>query len=870
MQFKKPYPDLRAFIQRLEDEGLAPSPEADRRTLLRRLSLDLTGLAPTLEEVEAFVQDEGPDAYEKVVDRLLASPQFGEHQAQGWLDIARYADSQGFEKDQPRTMWRYREWVIDAFNADMPFDIFTGDQIAGDLNEKPSFEQLVATGFHRNTQTNTEGGTDNEEFRSAAVIDRVNTTMQAWMGLTAGCTQCHSHKFDPISHEEYYSLYAFFNQTQDADLDDDSPFISAPSPEQAAEVERLDEAYEALETRLTEGEDVLDAVAEWLEQTDHPTKWKTSEPFALKAESGATLTAEENGLIVAAGEVPQTDTYTIKVDCDLATVTALKLEVIKRPDQPGPGRTAHGNFVLNELEIRLTPNGEALPLRSASATFEQVDYPIAAAIDKNAAGNSGWAISPAYDRDHTAVFRLGEPLKGQKGLPLHVTLRQTHGTMHVLQRFRLSLTGDPFPILPPSEEIQALLAIPFEQLDIDQRRALARHVLKVSESLAPLHEEIEAVADERSSLAMARPTALVMKALPQDQHRETRLFLGGNFLTPDTELGTLEPNVPAALHPFPMDAPRDRRGLTTWLLHEDNPLTARVQVNRTWEQCFGNGLVQTTDDFGVQGTRPTHPKLLDWLALHWQKDLAWSQKSLLRLLVTSSTYRQSSANSPELLERDPRNTLLARASRLRLSAEQLRDQTLRVAGLLQLHPLGGPSVTPYLPDGMLPQAFDSYIQPVSTGADLHRRGIYTLWRRTGHYPTFATFDAPSRETCTITRERSNTPLQALVLLNDTVFVEAAQALARRAIEEAGEDPADRLSHAFRLALARSPKSDELKVLQGVYDRAEADYAADPKAAQEMATMPLGPLAEGMPLTEAAALTVASNVILNLDEFITRP
>ncbi|MCH2148461.1 MAG: PSD1 and planctomycete cytochrome C domain-containing protein [Phycisphaerales bacterium] len=860
------------ILARLEDAGLRPSPLADRRTLIRRVSLDLNGLPPTQEEVEAFLNDDEDGAYERVVDRLLASPRYGEHMARPWLDLARYADSQGFEKDNPRVMWRYRDWVINALNENVPFDTFTQEQLAGDLMESPDLQQLIATGFHRNTQTNTEGGTDNEEFRSAAVIDRVNTTMQGWMGLTMGCAQCHAHKYDPIEHDEYYGLYAFFNQTEDADLDDDAPFIKAPTRLQHAELEQRNAAFNALDQRLdSPDQELQQAIEQWIAEQPNSTTWTTLEAGSLKAESGATLTMDDNGVIHATGDVPLTDTYVLELGTDLDGITALRLEAIEGADGQGPGRTSHGNFVINEIEVQSVQE-ESVPILFAGseATHEQVEYLVTEAIDGDVSATSGWAIAPIYDQDQAAVFRFQEPLS-TNGKQVRITLRQTHGTQHVLEHFRLSVTDQSSPGLPLPRSIAEIISTASDQRDEQQQSTLARHVLDRSPSLASLRDEHAHAKQQRDAFMEAIPNALVLRELAEDKQRTTHLFLGGSFLAPDTERGRIDPGVPAVLHPFPDTLPRNRLGLAQWLVHPDNPMTARVQVNRLWAELFGRGLVSTVDDFGVQGARPSHPALLDWLAMHWMHELHWSPKALVRLLVTSAVYQQDASVLDEsMIRNDPDNRLLSRSPRLRLSAEQLRDQALFNAGLLVDEPIGGPSVLPHLPDGMLPQAFTSLVLQPSTGDDLYRRGLYTTWRRTGHYPSFATFDAPSREFCIITRQRSNTPLQALVLLNDTVFVEAAQAMARLLIERDQHDIDGRINTLFRIALSRAPTGEERTILHELYEATLSEAAKHPDQARILATTPRGDLPEMMAAEDAAAMTAVCNVVFNLDEYVNRP
>ena len=633
----------RFILARLEEEGVSPSPPADRRTLIRRVSLDLIGLPPTPEQVRAFVNDERPGAYRRLVDRLLASPAYGERWASVWLDLARYADSKGYEADRYREIWPYRDWVIDAYNTDMPFDRFTIEQIAGDLLESPTRSQKIATAFHRNTMTNDEGGTVDEEFRVAAVMDRADTTGQVWMGLTMGCAKCHDHKYDPISQREYYQFYAFFNQTADSDKNDDRPTIPVPTPTQREEIERI-------ETKIA------------------------------------------------------------------------------------------------ELQ-------EKLP-KDASSTKEST-------------------------KDES-----------------------------------------PNPIRAKIAELKKARPEP--------------------------------------------PTVPIMRRLPEDKRRETHILLKGNYQNRGQEV---KPGVPEAFHSFPEDAPRTRLGLAKWLVDEDNPLTARVVANRYWARMFGIGLVETEEDFGTQGARPTHPKLLDWLASEFM-ERGWSRKELCRLIVTSATYRQSSHVSPELYRRDPRNRLLARGPRFRLSAEAIRDQALAISGLLS-RKMHGPPVMPPQPDGVWQVVYSGKKWKTSKGEDRYRRGLYTYWRRTSPYPSMSAFDATSRSTCTIRRIRTNTPLQALVTLNDPVYVEAAEALARRIMTETAPDAdaAQRAAYGFRLCTARPPTGRELDRIVELYQEELGHYRGKPSAARQMATTHLGPAADELNIAELAAWTVVSNVLLNLDEVL---
>ena len=616
-------------LAKLEAAGLSPAEEADRYRLIRRLSLDLTGLSPTPEEADAFVADTSEDALEKVVDRLLNSDAYGEHWARKWLDLARYADTKGYEKDQPRVIWRYRDWVIDALNRDMPFDQFTTEQLAGDLLADPTADQILATALHRNTMTNEEGGTDDEEFRVASVKDRVDTTLQVWMGLTMGCAKCHSHKYDPISQLDYYAFFAFFNQTEDADRGNDTPVLATPTKEQAKQI------------------------------------------AALEAE----------------------------------------------------------------------------------------------------------------------VKKLEDELKAE-----------------------------------PKDVVKAKLE--------SQRKALS---------------------DARAAV----PQTPIMRELANDKQRQTRVHQRGNFLDPGEPV---ESSVPEIFGQFPKDVPHNRLGVARWITQPENPLTARVTVNRVWARLFGTGIVETEEDFGTQGTPPTHPELLDWLAVDFREN-GWSLKQLLRTIVLSATYRQSAMVTKEKLAADPRNRMLSRGPRFRLSAETVRDQALKASGLLT-EKLGGPSVMPPQPSGVWKSTYSALKWLDATGPERYRRGLYTYWKRTSPYPAMTTFDAGSGEVCIIRRVRTNTPLQALVTLNDPAFVEAAGALAQR-MDQVEGNLEDKINQGFRLVLTRPPAEQETARLVALYESMNQDFAGDKEAAAALVK------SAGLEDGDAALIAVA-NVLLNLDETLMKP
>ncbi|HVC94426.1 MAG TPA: PSD1 and planctomycete cytochrome C domain-containing protein [Pirellulales bacterium] len=868
----------RFVLARLEAEVLQPSPDADRATLIRRLSLDLTGLPPMPAEVDAFVDDDNTGAYERLVDRLMSSPHYGERLALEWLDAARFADTHGYHIDSGRDMTPWREWVIDAFNRNLPFDQFTIEQLAGDLLPEPTLEQRIASGFNRNHMINFEGGAIPEEYHTAYIVDRVNTTGTVWLGLTVGCTQCHDHKFDPLTQKEFYQLFAFFHNVPENGLDGSNgnaaPLVPAPSREQQRQLARLTAEIAARELELAAPNAEVDAAqAAWEQSTRQvgPIEWTTLAPVELRSAGGATLAKLDDGSVLAAGMNPATETYTIVAESPLKRVTAVRLEVL--PDDSftakGPGRSINGNFVLTDVRLAEGAAG-AVKLKTASADFSQQDFPVANAIDGEP--RTGWAIHPEVGKPHAAVFALAEPLDGDEPRRFTIVLDcQSQFGQHQPGRFRLSVTGSPDPhgtgALPA--KIVELLAVDAERSEPQRAELRAYYREHVSAALRPGFEALARLREERTQIDKRIPTAMVMQEMSAP--RETFLLVRGQY---DKHGEKVHPGVPASLPPLPAGAPANRLGLAKWLVDPAQPLTARVIVNRYWQMVFGTGLVKTSEDFGSQGELPSHPELLDWLAVEFRES-GWNVKQLLRTMVTSSAYRQASAVTPELLAKDPENRLLARSSRLRLPAEFIRDQALAVGGLLDDR-IGGPSVSPYQPPGLWEELMSredganwtaqSYVQ--SHGADLYRRTMYTFWKRTSPPPTLSTFDAPDRETCTVRRARTNTPLQALVLLNDPTYVEAARKLAERLLREAGSTD-ERITLAFRLVLARRPGDRELAVLRKVYDEQLAVYRADGDAAQALLSVGESPRDETLDLAELAAWATVSSVLLNLDEAVTR-
>jgi len=861
----------RFVLARLEEAKVAPSPEADRNTLIRRLSLDLLGLPPSPEEVDAWLADDRPDAYERLVDRLLASPHYGERWGRHWLDVARYADSHGFTIDGARSIWKYRDWVIDALNRDLPFDQFTIEQIAGDMLPQATPEQIVATGFHRNTLINQEGGTDAEQFRVESIVDRVGTTATVYLGLTIACAQCHSHKFDPITQREFYQLYAFLNNA-------DEPNLPLPSPDQAQKQTDLKESIASAEKQLKE----YDAAArerqvEWEKQlaAQTPVEWTVLDASELKSDGGAMFTQVAGGIVMVGGTIPDKDTYTLRVDAPLEKITGLRLEVLTTEILPlmGPGLAADGNFVLSELAVATRPlarddkpgveektKSKPAAIARGIALHSPKKTPIEQAFDGKPA--TGWSIGVevgTLNVDRSAVFLFKEDLAAA-GQELEITLKQLHGAKHNLGRFRLSVTSAPRERLAVPEEIKKLVAEPADQREENARELIAAEFARSDSQRQEMAAKIVALKKETEQLAKSITTTMVMRERPAP--RETFVQIRGDFLRPGDRV---TPGVPDVLHPLPDDVKNPNRlDLARWLVDPANPLTPRVTVNRIWQQHFRVGLVETENDFGLQGAAPTHPELLDWLANEFvvQK---WSMKALHKLIVSSATYRQASHARPDLHETDPRNKLLARQERVRLEAEVIRDVGLSASGLLS-GKIGGPSVFPPQPAGLYKFTQNDKNWKDSAGEDRYRRGMYTHFWRSSPYPFLATFDAPEGNVTCTRRVRSNTPLQALTLANDRSLGEIAQGLAARALALPSSDDAARLELVFRHCMARSPNEVERSRLAQFHAAQRAQFAAAPAMARQVAA--IAPL-KGKDPVEAASWTAVARVLMNLDEFITR-
>ena len=860
----------RFILSRMKMEGLAPSPEADRYTLIRRLSLDLTGLLPKPEQVRRFVEDKSAKAWENLVRRMLRSPHFGERWGRYWLDLARYADSDGYEKDGVRPFaWRYRDWVIDAFNRDLSFDRFTREQLAGDLLEDSGIEQKVATGFHRNTLSSTEGGTDQEEFRIKAVVDRLNTTGSVWLGLTVGCAQCHTHKYDPITQREYYSLFAFFNSC-------DEKKITAPLPVDLASYKEQETAHRKILTELEKPlrEYETKKLGELL--ADGPGRlatpgWKILKPSSAAASSGASMETLGDGSVLLGGKVPDKDTYTLEFEPGLDEVMALRLEVLTHKSLPkkGPGRADNGNFVLSELELSVLGGDGKEPgkaaFRRAAADHSQNDFDIQKAIDGSREGKAakGWAIAGPnpLNQDRAAVFILSASLELPRGSKLSLRLSQDYGGNHVLGRFRLSVSpvAGPLLLLPPRD--LAILSKPMGEWAPDELRKISSELLADDPAWKRLDQAVREHQGKAPKLPSSNTQARTLAE--RGSPRKTHVLVRGDFLRRGAEV---QAGTPSALHPFEPQGKRpDRLDLSNWLLDARNPLTTRVTVNRWWQYLFGRGLVTTVDDFGVRGSAPSHPLLLDWLASELIRQ-GWSRKQLIELIVSSSTYRQASIVRPGFAARDPQNELLSRQNRFRVEAEIIRDLSLDASGLLS-RKLGGPSIRPRLPSGVAELGYAGSVKwPQSKGEDNYRRGLYIFFQRTVPYPMLMTFDSADSTVTCLRRERSNTPLQALTLLNDPVFFECAQAFGARIVREGGKDSDDRLRYAFRLCLCREPGAEELKSLQALFRRLRKFCEANPEGAKKM----LGKFSvDGISAGELASWVSLSRVLLNLDEFISR-
>ncbi len=1043
------------ILERLEAEHLNPSPEAARATLARRVHLDLVGLPPSVSELDRFLQDGEPGAFERMVDRLLASPHFGERWARDWLDVARYADTNGYEKDRVRSIWPYRDWVIRALNEDLPFDRFVVDQLAGDMVPGAGPEERIATGFHRNTMLNEEGGIDVEEFRFASVVDRVNTTAGAFLGLTLACAQCHDHKYDPISQAEYFRFFSFLNNADEPEMrvpdrrvaekrkqiqeqirslesrlsanfpsyghrsvwdttpplavtssggarltrrPDGSIEVSGPNPEQeayrwvarpetrvdqirlevfhdpagspqgpgrgekgeavlseielylkngtggslrrlslvkpAATLSREDvEVFKAFDgdpetgwelartyghhqavfrvekpVRLAPGEEMVVVLQQlagdgknlsrfrispgeehrtsyhpdlsepeqrgrhlaakyeaWKKKTRRLVRsWSVRRPLNLVSGKSSTLTVLGDESVLASGDRPNSDIYSFEIEPGLPAVTGLRIEFLSHESLPGggPGRgtaSEEGNFMLSEITVQgVSPSAPAgsSPYALRRATADSFRRHLHPGMTLDGDRQTGWSPDRERGTPQSIVYEFQEPIVVADGERFRVTLVQNHIHTHTIGRFRVFVSDGETPLsssgLPL--RIESILSASPDAVTPDDRQALLRHYLSVAPELREEQEQIQAL---RKTMP-GHPTTLVMAE--RTSPRTTRIRHRGEFLEPRDHVS---PGVPAVLHPWPADQKRDRLTFARWLVSRENPLLARVVMNRLWSSYFGRGLVATVNDFGLRGSSPSHPGLLDWLAVEFMAQ-DWSMKAMHRRIVLSSTYRQSSRLTPELLEKDPENALYARGSRFRVNAETIRDISLAVGGLLSPK-LGGQSVFPPQPASVADLIFGEKEWNVSEGEDRYRRGLYTFWKRTVPYPAFTTFDAPQGETTCLRRGRSNTPLQALTLLNDPVFVEAARGFALRILEDA---PASaRIDYAFRRCLSRAPDRFESAAVQSYLEAQLNRIRTGGMGGNQESEPEL--VSEGVNREELMAWTAVARVLLNLDRTISK-
>ncbi|MBI2424235.1 MAG: PSD1 domain-containing protein [Candidatus Hydrogenedentes bacterium] len=1030
----------RFVLAKLDEAGLPPGAEARKETLLRRVSFDLTGLPPTPGEVDAFLADTSDGAYETLVDRLLATPQYGERMAFTWLDAARYADTNGYQRDTKRYMWHWRDWVINAYNENMPFDQFTIEQLAGDLLPDATLSQKIATGFNRNHRINGEGGIIPEEYAVEYVVDRVATTSTTWMGLTMGCVRCHDHKFDPISQKEFYEMYAFFNRVPEngkgEERGNDVPYIAVPTAEETARREELTGKIAAVEQELAAPDERLDGLQRaWEEQlyaTFSELNWQPIGNPTVAAVNGAVLTPQADQSLLASGPSPDKEVYEISFEATGA-VRSFKLEIFTDPSLPagGPGRAPEGNLVISGFEVERTPaggTGAAEPVRVADAIADYAqdngDYRAINAID--ASDDTGWATGSPYRRENrSAIFTLAPDAGIAAGDRVTVRIRQNSPyPQHTVGRFRLlqSASGaaaawarpefgpwhyvGPFPIennndsmliervfapergfdpdrehgperlrwqerpewedgklvnfdasgrtahylhrnlrlaipttvvlslgsndaikvwvdgevkhlfnggrtvapdqdrvelfLPAGDHSllikianfggacgyyfrhvddggQALfammhqLAAPPEQRDAEQRRILQERFRAQDAQWVARNGALIGLRNELGTLDKSIATTMIMEDMATP--RDTYLLKRGVYDAPDTT-EKLFPSVPERLGEMDPALPKNRLGLAQWLMDPKHPLTARVQVNQFWQTHFGRGLVKTAEDFGTQGAAPSHPGLLDWLALRFIES-GWDVKAMHKYIVMSATYRQSSVVSDSAREADPENVLLSRAPRFRLPAEMVRDQALKVSGLLNPE-IGGPSAFPYQPGDLWSaltfqnmDEFDSNFYTQDKGPKLYRRGLYTYWKRTIAPPGMQIFDAGDRDRCSLYREKTNTPMQALMLLNDPTFVEAARHLAERMIHEGGERSADRIRLGYRLALAQEPSAEKQQVLLGGLNDYQTHFNSRPDDATALLGVGDSPHDPAIADTELAAYTAIATVMLNLDEIITR-
>ena len=880
----------RFVLARLQREGLKPSPEADRATLLRRLTLDLTGLPPAPAELDSFQRDKSPDFYETAVNRLLASSRYGERMAMQWLDLARYSDTHGYHIDSHRDMWPWRDWVIKAYNANMPYDRFTVEQLAGDLLPDATVDQKIATGFNRNHMINFEGGAIPEEYLNEYLVDRVDTTSTVWMGTTMGCSRCHDHKYDPIKQKDYYQLYAFFNTLPEKGLDgrtgNAEPILQLPTPAQQTELERLRGEIECQEETLAD-DVVSPLIRSWAPTASLPAEPRAGLVAHYDAEGsfadlsgnyrhGRTSAGEVNfvaGIVGRAAELKgETEidfgapaalngSYSVAVWLRSSGVAEMPILVregaftITAGESVGLGDLKRGGYVYISF-----PDGKRLQTRDRIF------------------GNNWTHLTLLHDGSSSRAFVDGKPMEllpaspgsrfaNSHGFTIPVGFK---GLIDDLRIYDRVVGPEEIRTLAEVEPVRAALFEQPSKRSKQQNETLRGYFLTYAapEKFRTAFKEFTAATQRKALLDKIIPSVMVMK--DSGKPRETHILGRGDY----RNLGAkVQADTPGFLPLLPKDARRNRLALAEWLVHPTHPLTARVAVNRYWSMYFGNGLVKTLEDFGSQGEAPSHPELLDWLATEFVRT-GWDVKAMQRLIVTSSTYRQASQSTPQLNERDPENRLLSRGPRFRLPAEMIRDSALSASGLLDAK-IGGPSVFPYTPKGVWEDiaygdVYSAQAYPSNTTKeDWYRRSMYTFWKRTAPPPALNAFDAPDREKCTGRRALTNTPLQALVLLNDPTFVEAARMLAQRMLLEGGPDPAKRIQYGFRLVTGRAPASKELAILRELAKQQTTEYDRNPQTAAKLLTVGEAPADPKLDKVVLAAWTTVASAMLNLDEAITK-
>ncbi len=867
-----------AFIlQRLHDAGLQHAPQADRATLIRRLSFDLTGLPPTKQEVDGFVADPSADAYEKLVDRLLASPHFGERMAMFWLDLVRYADSVGYHSDNPMPVSPFRDYVIRSFNGNKPFDHFTLEQLGGDLMPSPTNDARVASTYNRLLQTTEEGGAQAKEYIAKYDADRVRNVSTVWLGSTMGCCQCHDHKFDPFSTKDFYSMASFFADIQEGAVGSRGPGTPVPDPRQEQQLKAIDESIAAAKKNLeTPSPELAAGQAKWEEEIGAgQVQWTVLEPADAQVIGGEShLKNVGEGILLDYGKAAPRENYSISVKMDLPkAITGFRLEAMDDDRFPsrGPGISPNGNFVLSEFQVSANDaSGKAMPvkLHNATADFSQDGFPVANAIDGKT--DTGWAVMPAFGRPHTAVFEAVRPTRLAGSLTFLLEFQSIY-PQHQIGKLRLSVTSDANPsrlALPP--EVRTALAVPADKRTDHQKQVLAAQYRTIAPAAKAARDAVAKAEKEKADFLKTLPSTLLTTAGPP---RTIRVLPRGNWMDDSGPIVT--PAIPAFLGTLPVEGRRPNRlDLAEWLVSHDNPLTSRVAVNRFWKLFFGQGLSKDLGDLGAQGEWPTHPELMEWLAAEFATpanaaDRPWDVKRMIRLMVTSGAYRQSSTPTAQEKEVDPYNRLYARQSRFRLDAEMVRDNALAVSGLL-VDKIGGPSAKPYQPAGY----WDALNFPTRTwmadkGENEYRRGIYTWWQRSFLHPSLLAFDAPSREEATCERNRSNIPQQALALLDDPTYVEASRVFAERIARNGGADPAARIRWAIGEALSRDARPREIQILTALFDKEAKEYAADKAAAQKLLSDGDHAAPKDLDPAELAAWTNVARAILNLHETITR-